>query len=266
MTSTQKRSGLTTLITGASAGIGLDLARLFAAGGHDLILVARRKEVLERVAGECAAQHGVRAEVIVADLADPTGSARIFEATKALGLSVDILVNNAGFGSHGPVAEADLAREMEMIQVTICSLIHLTRLFLPAMIEQKAGRILNVASIAGFVPGPYMSTYYATKSFVVSHSLALWRELRGTGVSMTVLCPGPVHTEFQERAGLGQARLFSGPSVMRSDEVARAGYEGCLKGKLFVVPGLFAKFALAASHFVPRRLLTRIVAGRNRNR
>jgi hypothetical protein len=153
-----------------------------------------------------------------------------------------------------------------MVQVNVCSLIHLTRLFLPAMVERKAGRILNVASIAGFVPGPYMSTYYASKSFVVSHSLALWRELRRTGVSVTILCPGPTHTEFQQRAGIGHARLFSGSSVMNSVDVARAGYEGCLKGRLLVVPGLFAKFSLAASHFASRRLLTRVVANRNRNR
>ena len=120
--------------------------------------------------------------------------------------------------------------------------------------------------MAGFVPGPYMSTYYATKSFVVSHSLALWRELRRTGVSLTILCPGPTHTEFQQRAGIGHAKLFSSSSVMNSIDVARAGYEGCLKGRLFVVPGVFAKLSLAAAHLVPRRVLTRFVADRNRAR
>ena len=256
----------TALITGSSAGIGLDLAHLFAAGGHDLILVARRKEALDRVAAEYATRHAIRAEVIVADLADPAAPGRIRDEVTRLGMSVDTLVNNAGFGSHGPFAETDISCELDMVQVNICSLMHLTRLFLPAMLARRAGRILNVASIAGFVPGPYMSTYYATKSFVVSHSLALWRELRRTGVSVTLLCPGPTHTEFQQRAGIGHAKLFSGWSVMNSLDVARAGYEGCLKGKLFVVPGLFAKFSLAASHFAPLRLLTRFVAGRNRDR
>ncbi|MFI5379233.1 MAG: SDR family NAD(P)-dependent oxidoreductase [Tepidisphaerales bacterium] len=266
MNSSSPPSRPTALITGASAGIGLDLARLFAAGGHNLILVARRKEVLEQTATECSARHQVRAEVIAADLADPAESARILDETTRRGLSVDILVNNAGFGSHGEFAAADIARELAMVQVNVCSLIHLTRLFLPAMLERKSGRILNVASMAGFVPGPYMSTYYATKSFVVSHSLALWRELRRTGVSLTILCPGPTHTEFQQSAGIGHAKLFSGSSVMRSIDVARAGYEGCLKGKLFVVPGAFARLSLAAARLVPLRLLTRFVADRNRKR
>lgn len=266
MTSVPSTTRPTVLITGSSAGIGLDLAHLFAAGGHDLILVARRKESLDVVASECATRHGARADVIVADLADPAAPTLIGNEVKRLGRSVDALVNNAGFGSHWAFAESDVSRELDMVQVNVCALMHLTRLFLPAMIERKAGRILNVASIAGFVPGPYMSTYYATKSFVVSHSLALWRELRHTGVSVTILCPGPTRTEFQQRAGIGHAKLFSGSSVMNSMDVARAGYEGCLKGKLFVVPGMFAKFSLAASHFVPLRLLTRFVADRNRNR
>jgi uncharacterized protein len=143
---------------------------------------------------------------------------------------------------------------------------HLTRLYLPGMIQRQSGRILNVASLAGFVPGPYMSTYYATKAFVVSHSLALWRELRTSGVSVTVLCPGPVRTDFQNRAGIKRAKLFAGSSVMKSIDVARAGYDGCLKRRRIVVPGLTARFSLAAARWIPARLLTRFVADRNKNR
>lgn len=252
------------LVTGASAGLGLDLARLFAKDHVDVVLVARRREKLEQLAGELAKEHGIKAHVVAADLGDPGAPQAIFDEVGRLGVTVEFLVNNAGFGSNGAFVELDAKREVEMVQVNVTALLHLTRLFLPGMVARKRGRILNVGSTAGFVPGPYMATYYATKAFVLSFSEALSQELSGTGVTSTVLCPGPTATEFAGVAGNDKSKLFKG-AVADSLSVARAGYVGMKKGTPIVVPGIGNKInVLVAPRLAPRAIVRRIAARLNK--
>jgi short-subunit dehydrogenase len=230
----------TALITGASSGIGLELAKLFARDGYDLVLVARRREKLEALGAELGQRHGIRFRVIAADLADPAAPAEIMRQVGAASVTVDVLVNNAGFGELGAFVKTDLDTAGRMIEVNVTALTALTKLFLPGMLARRRGRILNVASTAGFAPGPLMAVYYATKAYVISLSEALAEELRGSGVSVTVLCPGPTLTEFQEVAHMQSTRLFRLPGVVMSGEsVAMAGYAGLMRGKRMVVPGLF---------------------------
>jgi len=253
------------LITGASAGIGLDLAKLFAQGGHDLVLVARNEEALRGVAGECEKSRG-KAHVLAKDLSNANSAPEIFDELKAREIAVEVLVNNAGFGTHGPFVRTKLEDEVGMIQVNITALIALTRLFLPQMISRKSGRIMNVASMAGFAPGPYMSVYYATKAFVLSQSIALSHEVKKHGVIISVLCPGPTKTEFQRRAKIAESKLFKTPRSMSSMEVAKAGYDGLMKGKLIVVPGFSNKVIRVASKVVPRGMLARVAGKMNMDR
>ncbi len=255
----------TALITGASSGIGRDLAELFARDRHDLVLVARNREALEKLAAACRAEHGVAARVIAKDLAEASAAQEICDEVAAGGPPVDFLVNNAGFGTHGLFAESDLDRELQLVQVNIASLIALTRLFLPGMIERRSGRIMNVASMAAMVAGPYMSNYYASKAYVLSHSLALAHELRHAGVTVTALCPGPTSTDFQNRAGIAHAKLF-GSNVMDSSAVARMGYDGMMRGKPIVIPGMQNRLGAFFSRFAPRTLAARIAGNLNRDR
>ena len=215
---------MTALITGASSGIGFELAGICAARGHDLVLVARREGTLLDLARTLTREHGVRAEAIAADLSHPDVAAAVVDRTSALGLDVDILVNNAGFGLYGPFSETSLDTEVEMIQLNITSLTALTKLLLPGMLERRAGRILNVASTASFFPGPLMAVYYATKAYVLSFSEAISNELEGTGVTVTALCPGPTASGFQAAANLEESKLFAGktlPSSGRSCDRSR---------------------------------------------
>ncbi len=241
----------TALVTGASLGIGLELARELARDGHDLVLLARSREALLSLARELEAAHGVAARVLVADLARPEACAEIVRQLSEQGVAIDVLVNNAGFGSYGPFAQSDLARELEMIQVNVTALVQLTRLLLPGMLERRRGFILNVASTAAFQPGPLMAVYYATKAFVLSFSDALRNELRGSGVRVTALCPGPTATGFQAAAGMQQSRLVSVPTMLQdAASVARAGYAGLRADRGIVVPG----FANAAGSVLVRLL------------
>jgi uncharacterized protein len=253
------------LITGASSGIGLDLAKLFAQGGHDLVLVARNEESLRAVAAECE-KSDVKAHVLARDLSNPNAAQEIFDELSGRGIAVEVLVNNAGFGTHGIFVRTRLEDEVGMIQVNIIALIQLTRLFLPQMVLRKSGKIMNVASMAGFVPGPYMSVYYATKAFVLSHSIALAQEVKKSGVIVSVLCPGPTKTDFQRRAKIAESKLFKKPKSMTSMDVAKVGYEGLMNGKLIVVPGFSNKVIRIASKIVPRRMLARIAGTMNRDR
>jgi short-subunit dehydrogenase len=248
----------TALITGASGGIGLELARLCAKGGHDLVLVARRQDKLEEIAKYLSGMYGVRSEVIVADLADPATPRAIHDRIEQLGLGVDVLINNAGFGQWGLFGRAELPRQLDMIQVNVTALTELTRRFLPRMITQRRGRIMNVASVAGFLPGPLMATYYATKAFVLSFSEALSNELKGTGITVTALCPGPTRTGFAEEAGYARANLFQAPGVMEAAPVALAGYTGMMRGRAIVVPGWRMKGLVFAIRLGPRWLVRRI--------
>lgn len=250
----------TALITGASGGIGLELARLFAAGGYDLVLVARSADKLEEVAGELRSRHGVTARVLAKDLADPGSPEEVFRELEAAGVAVDVLVNNAGFATFGPFAEIDLGKELEEVQLNVVTLTHLTKKFLPGMLARRRGGILNLASTAGFQPGPLMTVYYATKAYVISFSEALAEELGGTGLTVSVLCPGPTKTGFQQRAGMENSKLFSGLlQVADAPSVARAGYEGFRAGKRVIIPGLINKVGVQSIRFTPRALATKVI-------
>jgi short-subunit dehydrogenase len=249
----------TALITGASGGIGLELARRFAAGGYDLVLVARSAARLEEIAGELR-KHGGAVSVLVKDLAVPGSPEEVFRELEAAGIAVDVLVNNAGFATYGPFVEIDLGRELEELQLNVVTLTHLTKKLLPGMLARRRGGVLNLASTAGFQPGPLMAVYYATKAYVISFSEALAEELSGTGVTVTALCPGPTATGFQRRAGLEDSKLFSGMlQVADAAVVARAGYEGFRAGKRIVIPGLVNKMGVQSIRVSPRALITRMV-------
>ena len=250
----------TALITGASAGLGRELAQLFAADKYDVVLVARRRDQLEELATRLAAEHGVIASVIPADLADPASPQRIADELNRRNLAIEFLVNNAGFGTNGRFVERDLGRELAMVQVNVAALVHLTGLLLPAMVARRSGRILNMGSTAGFQPGPLMATYYATKAFVNSFTEALYHELRGTGVTATVVCPGATDTEFGAVAGAGVSRLFR-MGAMPAAPVARFAYQAMMAGKPVAIPGFRNKLTLQVQRVSTRRI-TRAVAAR----
>jgi short-subunit dehydrogenase len=252
----------TALITGASAGLGAEYARLFAADKHDLVLVARRRDRLEALARELQSAHGVAVRVVSADLAAHDGGSRVIDEVARLGLQIDFLVNNAGFGTSGAFVELDLGRELEMIQVNVTSLVTLTRGFLPGMVARRRGRVLNVGSTAGFPPGPFMAVYYASKAFVNSFTEALWYELRGTGVTATVSCPGATATEFAEVAGNSRSLLFRLGAASPAT-VARQGYRAMMKGKPMVVHGLRNKLTVQSLRVSPRALVRAIAASLN---
>ena len=250
------------LVTGASAGIGRDFATLFAADGTDVVLVARRRDRLDALAHELTSRHGVRAFSVAADLADPATPPRVADEVHRLGLTIDVLVNNAGFGGTGAFAAASTESQLAMIQVNVTALAHLTSLFLPDMIERRRGRILNVGSTAGFVAGPFMATYYASKAFVNSFTEALWYELRGTGVTATVSCPGATATEFSEVAGNSKSLLFR-LGAASAATVAREGYRAMMKGKPMVIHGLKNKLTVQSLRVSPRALARAIAAAVN---
>src|SRR6266540_3042502 len=245
------------LITGASSGIGLELARVFARNQFDLLLVARRRDTLEGVAGKLEGRFGISANVYAADLSISEAPQQIFDFTQNEGIAVEVLVNNAGFGVGGAFSETDLNRELDEIQVNITALTHLTKLFLPQMIKRRSGRILQVASTAGFQPGPLMSVYYATKAYVVSFSQALSEELRHSGVSVTALCPGSTHSEFAKAAGLTQIRLFQMGGIAKASDVAEYGYDALMKRKRLAIPGLKNKFTTQVNRIMPRIVITK---------
>ena len=247
------------LVTGASAGIGKELAGRFAAGGHDLILTARRADDLRQLADELTRAHAAACHVLPADLADPAAPRQLFDDLTARGLVTDVLVNNAGFGVYGPFAEADPDRLLDMVRVNVLALTHLTRLVLPGMIERGRGRVLNVASTAAFQPGPLMAGYYATKAFVLSLSEALSEEVKGTGVTVTCLCPGPTRTEFVDRAGMEGVAIFDSPGVMAAGPVADLGYRATMRGQRVAVPGVLNWLGTVGAKFVPRVVLLPVV-------
>ncbi|MBZ5617630.1 MAG: SDR family oxidoreductase [Acidobacteriia bacterium] len=243
------------LITGASGGIGAELAKLCAAGGYDVILVARSADRLEELAASLSQAHGIEARALAEDLADPAAPETIFERTR--GDTIEILINNAGFGVLGPYVETDWAAEARLLQVNVVALAHLTKLYLPEMLRRRSGRILNVGSTAAFVPGPFMAMYYASKSFVLSFSHAIANEVKGTGVTMTVLCPGPTRTGFVEAAGIAGTKLFSG-GAMSAEEVARAGYHAMMAGKAEVIAGARNRWMMLGTRLASRTMLAGI--------
>jgi len=223
--------GNTALITGASSGIGAELARLHAARGGDLVLVARREEALNALKQELVADYGISVSVIVADLSEADAAEKVFSATEEAGLQVDILINNAGIGGHGKFHERHLAKEQAMMQLNMISLVNLTHLYMRPMVSRNSGRILQVASTAGLMPGPLQAIYYATKAFVISFSQSIAEELSGTQVTSTALCPGPVETGFVAAGELEGAALFQKPGASAAS-VANCGYEAMLRGDL----------------------------------
>ena len=245
------------LVTGASSGIGYELARLLARGGHDLVLVARGAERLDELAEQVRKDHGTTALVLAKDLTAAGASQEVYDEVTAAGLAVDVLVNNAGFGLKGPFAELPLADQEQMVQLNVMVPTLLTRLFLEPMLARGGGRILNVASTAAFQPGPLMAVYYASKAYLLSWSEALANELAGRGVTVTTLCPGPTITGFADRAGTSGSKLFKGPT-MDARSVAEAGYEGLMAGRGLVVPGARNQFLAFGVRLAPRRLVTNI--------
>ncbi|HEV2707493.1 MAG TPA: SDR family oxidoreductase [Pyrinomonadaceae bacterium] len=246
------------LVTGASGGIGEELARLLAADGHNLVLVARRRDKLESLAAELSQRHGIRARALAADLARTQAPQEIFAELRDAGEAIDVLINNAGFGSYGLFAETDARTELDLLQVNIVALTHLTKLFLPMMIARRRGRIMNVASTAAFQPGPLMAVYYASKAYVLSFSEALSNETEGTGVTVTALCPGPTETGFVAAAGLGESKLFD-RAVMDARTVAEEGYRAMLSGKPVVIPGLRNALMARAARIAPHSLVMKVV-------
>ena len=247
------------LVTGASAGIGRSIARELAARGYAPVLVARRGPRLEELAREVRDTHGVDAWVVEADLSVDEGPDRVVDEVRRLGLDVDLLVNNAGLGQFGDYTKLDPAQEQAQVHVNVVALTRLTKRILPAMVERGRGRVLNVASTAAFFPGPLMAVYYATKAYVLSYSIALADETRGTGVSVTCLCPGPVETEFQAVAGTEYSDLHKNSVVLDVERVAAEGVEAALAGRALHVPGLANKVSAFASRLFPRGFLARAV-------
>ena len=247
----------TVLVTGASSGIGLELAKCFAADGCRLVLVARKGPVLETLATDLRKAHKIQAQVITADLAQPDSPPRLLAHLQSAGLKVDVLVNNAGFGAQGRFVELPLARQLQMLQLNITTLTHLTGLLLPGMIERRRGGILNVASTAAFQPGPGMAVYYATKAYVLSFSEALAEELAGTGVAVTAVCPGPTATNFGTAANMRTLGLVKKAS-MSAEAVARIGHRASRSRRVVVITGLRNQIPAFLTRLFPRAAVRKV--------
>ncbi len=246
------------LITGASAGLGADLAILFAKDNHPLILVARRQDKMQELAEKIRSFNPqLSIHIIAMDLGTPGAGKAIYDKVKELGLEVQYLVNNAGFGSNGRFHKLDLSKELQMVDLNIRALTELTHLFLQDMIAKKQGRIMNVGSLAGYQPGPYMATYYATKAYVNSFSQALHKELKNTGVTCTLLAPGATETEFAKSASVEEARLFKTQILAKSYDVSKCGYEAMMQGQSVIIPGLANKLVVMAVKFLPLSVVLR---------
>ncbi|MEX2028179.1 MAG: SDR family oxidoreductase [Candidatus Curtissbacteria bacterium] len=247
----------TVLITGASGGIGLELARVFAQNKYDLVLVARSRGKLLEIKKELEQKNGVSVFPVVQDLTLPGAPEDVYKKVKAKKIKIDVLVNNAGFGAHGKFTETNLEDELGSIHLNVLALTALTKFFVLDMAGAKKGKILNVASTAAFIPSPVMAVYHATKAYVLSFSEALAVDLKGKGIVVCALCPGPVETGFAERAGMGNSLLFKTFAVDAKD-VARAGYAGLMQGKMVVVPGFLNNVSIFIVRFSPRTLVLKI--------
>lgn len=248
----------TVLITGASGGIGLELARIFATDGYDVILTARSEDKLERVKRALERRYGVRAYSFPCDLSKKDAAVKIYEYTKANGIEVDILVNNAGFGDCADFAESDWQRQSDMVSLNIVALMQLTKCYLPEMKQRGNGKILNVASVASFCAGPGMAVYYASKAFVRSFSEAVAEEVREYGVTVTALCPGPVETGFEKASNLEGANMFKLLLPADARDVALCGYRALMSGKTLKYYGIGAKAMSLAVRALPRSLCRKV--------
>ncbi len=256
----------TALITGASSGIGLELARIFARNGHNLILVAHREERLNAVCEQLFSQYGVECHAITLDLSSPDSAKQLYEQVTEKNFIIEILVNNAGFGTWGLFWENDEEKEIREMQLNMSSLALLTKYFLREMVARGSGKILNVASTAAFQPGPMMAVYYASKSFVASFSEAVSKEAEGTGVTVSVLCPGPTETEFQRHAGMANMHLLKSIFMMDATSVAEKAYAGMMRGKRMIIPGLLNRIVVFTTRFLPKRLLLAVVHSLHKHR
>ena len=259
MASKRKGAGQTALVTGASAGIGVDLAECFAEDGYDVILAARTERALREVADRLAKTCGVATTPIAADLGAVGGGRKLAEEIRKKGLTVDVLVNNAGYGQAGGFNGSDLDVQLGMIDLNDRALVELTHIYWPSMVANRRGGVLNVASTAAFQPGPLMAVYYASKAFVLSFSEALWEEARDTGVKVSCLCPGPTVSKFRERAGTGKTRLSQVGTPMSSMSVARMGYDAWQDNKRVRITGFRNRLTARLVPLLPRKTLLRIV-------
>ena len=248
----------TVLITGASSGIGYELAHVFARHGHDLVLVARRKERLETLASELRQKHGRKVWIFSCNLAEKDEISKLYYTIQNAKIQIDILVNNAGVGYFGEFAKSDFNISRNMIVLNMMALTYLTHLFLPGMIKCGRGKILNLASTASFQPGPFMAVYFASKAYVLSFSEAIGNELIGTGVTVTALCPGGTSTEFQKIANHTSKSKLLSKRMMTANEVAEIGYAGLMKNKAIVIPGFINKLMAISVRFIPRFFVTKI--------
>lgn len=248
-----------TLITGASSGIGYELAKVFARNHHHLILVARSTDKLMILKKELQSEYKIEVEIFIADLSLLGSAEMLYKNIQSKNLHVNILVNNAGVGTHGPFAETELKATQSMIHLNITSLTELTKLFLPSMLARKAGKILNVASTASFQPGPLMTVYYATKAFVLHFSEGLYEELKNTGVTVTTLCPGPTESGFMTAAKIDNIAVFDTLKLPTSKMVADYGYTALIQGQAVAVHGLMNKFLSSIVGFFPRWLVRKLV-------
>lgn len=249
----------TALITGASSGIGYELTKLLARDRYNLVLVARSADKLQQMADSFTDKFGITVKTIVKDLSDPNSPQEIFAELQQETMTVDVLVNNAGFATYGFFEQTDLMTELSMMQVNMVALTHLTKLFIPQMLQNKQGKILNIASTAAFQPGPMMAVYYATKAYVLSFSEALANEVNKSGVTVTALCPGPTESGFQKRANMEQSKLVKGRQIMDAKTVAKIGYQSMVEGKPVVIPGVKNKLLALSVRFLPRTMVTQVV-------
>lgn len=246
------------LITGASGGIGRQLAYHFAEDGYSLVLVARSKEKLEELKKELENNYSNSVLISIKDLSKQEEALKLYDEIKQQRITVQFLVNNAGFGLYGTFIETSWAEEADMIDLNIKTLTYLTKLFLPEMVERNEGRILNIASVASFLPGPLMAVYYATKAYVLSFTEALENELKDTNITISALCPGPTKTGFSDRANLSSSKLFES-GALHVEDVAKVGYEQFMRGKTIIIPGAKFKVATMLPRFFPRKLITKVV-------
>jgi len=256
----------TVLITGASSGIGLELARIFAAKGFNLVIVSRNVIELSKLKTELTDKHKVYVEEIVKDLSVPGAAKEVYDEVKSLSFEVDYLINNAGFGDFGEFYKSDWDKQERMINVNMLALTHLTRLYLPEMIKKKSGKIMNVASTAAFQPGPLMSVYYASKAYVLSFTEAIANEAEGTGVTVTALCPGPTKSGFQKAANVESSKRLNAKSIPDSKAVAEFGYKAMMKGKRVAVHGIMNKELAFFSRRAPKGIILKAVRKINEER
>src|SRR5580765_5172113 len=259
MTETRRGEGQTALVTGASAGIGVDLAECFASDGYNVILAARTESALREVADRLTNTYAITATPIAADLGAIGGGKRLAEEIKKKGLSVDVVVNNAGYGQAGAFNGSDAAVQLGMIDLNDRALVELTHIYWPGMLANRRGGVLNVASTAAFQPGPLMAIYYASKAFVLSFSEALWKEAEGSGVHVSCLCPGPTISKFRERAGTGKTKLSRVGTPMSSASVARMGYRAFQKNQRVMITGFRNRMLARLGPFLPRKTLLNTV-------